>query len=349
MPPRAPHQIGGVAQEVVGGRAPPVRVARREMHADIAGADRAQHRVGQRVQADIGVGMADEAGVVRDRDAADADVVAGAEGMHVEALADPHIAEPRCEQPFGGGQVLGRRHLEIVLAAGDQRRASGRQPRRPPNHRSVPALRRRGVRRGWRRSESPAASAPATGSARSIVVRIAPSSARLIVSPSGRHGIAAGAWSSASMTRSIRPRRETGARRRGSGRGRAMRRRAPQGRAGPNPAASAPPGDRRQQVEPGDGAGRTRRGPPAGSRPARRRSRGCEQSGDGVAQHGCRRRAEVLLGQLRRRTGCPGRPRRQARRRMSISRRLADGVRLLPLQPCGSAIACGLSMLHCKS
>ena len=42
------------------GRAAPSRIARREMHADIAGAERAEDRVGQRVKPDIGVGMADQ-------------------------------------------------------------------------------------------------------------------------------------------------------------------------------------------------------------------------------------------------------------------------------------------------
>ena len=47
--------------------------------------------------------------------------------MDVEALADPHIALPRRDQPLGGGEILGRRHLQIVLAAGNQQR---RQPGR---------------------------------------------------------------------------------------------------------------------------------------------------------------------------------------------------------------------------
>ncbi len=86
------------------------------MDPDIAGADRPQERVGQRVQADIGIGMADKARVMRDRDAADHDVVAGAERMHVEALADPDIAEARGEEPLRRGEVLRGRHLQIVLA-----------------------------------------------------------------------------------------------------------------------------------------------------------------------------------------------------------------------------------------
>ncbi len=66
--------------------------------------DRTQDRVGQGVQPDIGVGMADEASLVRDANAADPDMVAGAEGMHVKALAYPDIGLPRGQQPFGRGR-----------------------------------------------------------------------------------------------------------------------------------------------------------------------------------------------------------------------------------------------------
>jgi hypothetical protein len=97
------------------------------VHANIAGADRAEHRVGQRVQPDIGVGMADNAGAVRNFYAAHHQPVARPERVHVETLADADIAVPSCHQPLGGGKVAGGRHLEIVIAAGDdQRRDPGR-------------------------------------------------------------------------------------------------------------------------------------------------------------------------------------------------------------------------------
>ena len=48
----------------------------RKVAADVALADRSQQRVGQRVQADVGIGMAEQAVVVRDGDAAQHDVVA---------------------------------------------------------------------------------------------------------------------------------------------------------------------------------------------------------------------------------------------------------------------------------
>src|SRR5258708_17895996 len=87
------HEIGGVAQEPVGGGAAPARIARREMHPDIARTDGAEHRVGYRVQPDIGVGMTDQPEIVRDLDAADEDMVAGTERVHIKTLAGSDVAE----------------------------------------------------------------------------------------------------------------------------------------------------------------------------------------------------------------------------------------------------------------
>ena len=104
-----------------------MRIARREMHADIAGADRPQHRVGQGVETDIGVGMAGQARVVRDLDAAYANLVTSGEGVRVESLPDANIATPRRDQPLGRSEILRRRYLEIVFAAGDHQRRQSRR------------------------------------------------------------------------------------------------------------------------------------------------------------------------------------------------------------------------------
>ena len=45
-------------QKAVGGRAPPLRIARREVHADVAVRKGAEEGVDKRMQHDIGVGMA---------------------------------------------------------------------------------------------------------------------------------------------------------------------------------------------------------------------------------------------------------------------------------------------------
>ena len=54
-------------------------------------------------------------------------MIARAEGVDIEALADPHIRLARGQQPFGRGKVFRRCHLRILLAAhDDQRRDAGR-------------------------------------------------------------------------------------------------------------------------------------------------------------------------------------------------------------------------------
>ena len=99
----APFQRG------VGGREPLPDVALRQGSED---------GVGQRVQADIGVGMPDEAAVERDGDAAEHHPVAGAEAVHVEAVAgaDIHGASHLGARP---GEVGAGGDLVVGLAPGD--------------------------------------------------------------------------------------------------------------------------------------------------------------------------------------------------------------------------------------
>ena len=59
------HAAHGVGKEAVGRRALPFRIGGREVLADVAVADGAEQRIGQRVQPDVGVRVADEAMVVR--------------------------------------------------------------------------------------------------------------------------------------------------------------------------------------------------------------------------------------------------------------------------------------------
>ena len=66
--------------------AAPARVTGREMAADITGADRAEDRIGQRVQPDIGVGMAEQGPVMSDFDAVDPDMIARNQLVDVETL-----------------------------------------------------------------------------------------------------------------------------------------------------------------------------------------------------------------------------------------------------------------------
>ena len=218
--------------------------ARREVHADVAGADRAEDRVGQRVEPDIGVGMADDAGArAGSRRRTPSDMVAGAERMHVEALADPDVPVPRREQPLGGGEVV---RVVTFRFSSLPATMSGAMPGRLGDRGIVgQRLAGGGPVRGEdrRRNESPAASARARGPPRSTVSRMA-----VAVDPLDRVAERQGRdrrrrASSASMTRSIIA---------ASGNGRApswistrvrlMRAPALRGRAAPNPAVRRRPG-----------------------------------------------------------------------------------------------------------
>ena len=76
------------------------------MHADVAVAERAEDGVDQRVQHHVGVGMAGQAARMRDAHAAEHDVIAVAELVHVEAEAGAHVAERGELRGFGAGEIL---------------------------------------------------------------------------------------------------------------------------------------------------------------------------------------------------------------------------------------------------
>ena len=88
MPDRAaltPDKVDGVGEKDGGIDAAPLRIAGREVTANIPGADRAEQRIGQSMQPDIRVGVAREAAIVGQRDAAEHYMVAFLEGMNIEA------------------------------------------------------------------------------------------------------------------------------------------------------------------------------------------------------------------------------------------------------------------------
>ena len=83
------------------------------MLADVALGERAVERVGKRVQADVSVGMAAERRRMGDANAAQPHVVAGREGVNIEALADPRLARARREPRLGRFEILHGGHLDV--------------------------------------------------------------------------------------------------------------------------------------------------------------------------------------------------------------------------------------------
>ena len=100
----------------------PARVGRREMAADVARAEAAEQRVGDRMQADVGIGMADQPQRLRQPHAAQHEAVARCQAMDVEALPDAR-REACAEQPRGAREVVRRGDLEVALVARHHRTA----------------------------------------------------------------------------------------------------------------------------------------------------------------------------------------------------------------------------------
>ena len=83
------NQFCGMFEKLARARAFPLRVAGREMGADIAIANRAQNRIGDRMQRHIGIRMPGQAMRVVQLDPAQPQFFALDQFVHIKALADP--------------------------------------------------------------------------------------------------------------------------------------------------------------------------------------------------------------------------------------------------------------------
>src|SRR3546814_5406192 len=86
--------FAGEGEEAVRRRAAPLRIARREMVADVAVGKAAKDRVGQRVKRDIGIAMALKSMTMRDFYPADPQRLARHEAVNVIAHADRGSRHP---------------------------------------------------------------------------------------------------------------------------------------------------------------------------------------------------------------------------------------------------------------
>ena len=126
------RQAEDVAQQRPAVGALPARIAVGEVPAEVAQRERAEQRVGDRVQQHVGVAVAEQAALERNDDAAQHQRPAGDQRVHVEAVAD---AETHPE-PFSwaariaaaSARSCAKRDLDVLRAADDQPRP--RQPAR---------------------------------------------------------------------------------------------------------------------------------------------------------------------------------------------------------------------------
>ena len=93
------HAVQRILQEDTRARAAPGRVARGKVLADVAVADGAEDRIGQRVERHIRVRVALEALGVGNADPAQPDMIAGCEGVHVKAAAVARLEQGRRFRP----------------------------------------------------------------------------------------------------------------------------------------------------------------------------------------------------------------------------------------------------------
>ena len=114
------HAGCGVAQEAGGIGVFPLVLTRRKMATDIAIGHRAINRVAQRMNADIGIGMAVKAEIMRHVDAAEDEFAAFSEHMHVKASADTGFHHGG-ENPFEPQPVFGVGEFDVVVMPRHQR------------------------------------------------------------------------------------------------------------------------------------------------------------------------------------------------------------------------------------
>ena len=161
------HHRGHGAQEQPAVGAAIARIGVRKMTADVALAERPQHGIAQRMDHHVAVGVRDDAAVVGNAHAAEHDVVAVAERMHVETLADSHFAGiVRFSAAFSIRAAAARSEARVTLMLNGEpcTRAAGAEPLhrlRLIGHRGVRArrllerLRQSTQSKGLRRQRAP--------------------------------------------------------------------------------------------------------------------------------------------------------------------------------------------------
>ena len=84
--------------------------------ANVAVADRTENGVGECMQPDVGIGMALQTMRVGNLHAAQPDILADGEAVHVEAGAIARLQQRCCrgEQPLGEFNIGGRRQLHVA-------------------------------------------------------------------------------------------------------------------------------------------------------------------------------------------------------------------------------------------
>ncbi len=114
---------GHLAQENAAVRAAIVRIAVGEMPADVAVAQRPEDGIAERVDHDVAVRVRHNAAGMRDAHAAEHDMVALAEGVHVESLPNSHGTDfGHLQYSLCDAQILCAGDLDVEGRAGHENR-----------------------------------------------------------------------------------------------------------------------------------------------------------------------------------------------------------------------------------
>src|SRR3954465_11396039 len=119
----APHPLGRESEKTVGRGAAPLRLARREVNADVALAQCAENGVGESMQHHIAVRMGKNASIMGNADAAKPNVIAVPEGMDIEAraYARHHVHRGRSQPALGVLEIRWPRQLDVGRIALEHR------------------------------------------------------------------------------------------------------------------------------------------------------------------------------------------------------------------------------------
>ncbi len=101
------HALDRECEETIGGGAAPLRIARREVHADIAVGERAEDGIDQRMQHDVGIGMPGQSARMGDAHAAERDMIARVE-------ADARRSRSRCARRSSAASLAASARDEIL-------------------------------------------------------------------------------------------------------------------------------------------------------------------------------------------------------------------------------------------
>ena len=119
----------GMGQKDLALRATPLRLGWGKVLADIALGQRTIDRIGQRVHADIGVGVSQKPALMRDLDATQPQMISGAKRMHVKAVAASDVHLLPFQDRLGAGKIAGIGQFQIVLVTRHNRHVHPRRAR----------------------------------------------------------------------------------------------------------------------------------------------------------------------------------------------------------------------------